>query len=62
MYQNVYGCNQSLIPGSLKNRSMEFNNDVMLSELLAIHSWGQPMDYFYDSKCSSGEVEEQSRT
>ena len=58
----VYGCYQSLISGSLKNRLMELSNEDMLWELLAIHPWGQPMEYYFDIPRRTGEVQEHSRT
>jgi hypothetical protein len=58
----VFGCHQSLIPGSLKNRLQELSNEEMLWELLAIHPWGQPIEYYFDIPRRIGGVKEHSRT
>ena len=58
----VMRCYQSLIPGSLKNRMQELSNEEMRWDLLAIHPWGQPMEYFYDISRRTGGIKEHSRT
>jgi hypothetical protein len=41
---------------------MELSNEEMLWELLAIHPWGQPMEYYFDIPRRTGGVKEHSRT
>ena len=58
----VMRCNQSLIPGSTKNRMQELYNQELQWNLLAIHPWGQPMEYYYDIPKRTGGIKQHSRT